>query len=398
MTNVARIESFKVGQQAVVVRKITQADIQKFVELTGDDNPLHTDETYAQSTSYKGIVVHGMLGASFISTLVGKHLPGDGALWISNKLDFHAPVRVNDELRIVAEVTAVHVKQSLLSLQVQITNQLDQKVTTAECKVKVLDDPKPKDEGAPSQRPKVALVTGGSSGIGAATVRLLSKQGYKVAFTYNTSERASQALLDEIESLGGEGLPIRADVTVERDVQRMVASVVHKFGHLTALVNGAAPRIVEKKFDDLIWDDFQRQIDGQVKSAFLCIKESVPHFTAAGGGSIVNIGSIVTDQAPPPTWTGYSVAKHGVSALTKTLAEVLGPRKIRINTVAPGFTDTQFVAGIPERARLMAAMQTPLRKIATAEEIAEVIAFSLGDGASHMTGETLRVNGGKTLL
>ena len=124
----ADFESIVVGDSRSIVKKITVEDVRKFVEMTGDDNPLHIDRAFAESTSFKDVVVHGMLGASFISTVIGTKLPGPGALWVSQNMEFLLPVRLGDELTITCTVLRKHEKERLLELETVITNQARQKV------------------------------------------------------------------------------------------------------------------------------------------------------------------------------------------------------------------------------------------------------------------------------
>ena len=121
-----RFEDFYVGYKASFKHRITRNDVENFVSLTGDDNKLHVDTKYAEKTEYKGIVVHGMLGASYISTLVGKYIPGDGALWLSQSIEFLNPIRIDDELLISAEVVSTNNSLRILSLKIEISNQFIQ--------------------------------------------------------------------------------------------------------------------------------------------------------------------------------------------------------------------------------------------------------------------------------
>src|SRR4051812_12080358 len=134
----ARIDEIEVGQIAEIQHILTESDLRRFVELTGDDNRLHTDASFAAKTSFKKPVVHGMLGASFISTIIGTKLPGDGALWFSQSLEFLLPVRVGDCLTIRAEVLRKDNRTNVIELQTDIINQYHQKVTTGMARVKVV--------------------------------------------------------------------------------------------------------------------------------------------------------------------------------------------------------------------------------------------------------------------
>lgn len=392
-----RIEQFHVGQTAVIRQRIGREEVARFVALTGDDNPLHVDEGYAQTTPLRGVVVHGMLGASFVSTLIGKHLPGEGALWLSQKFDHHVPIRLDDELELRAEVVHVHAVQSLLTLRIEVTNQLNQRVTSGECKVKVLDLEGPRAERATQPRDALVVVTGGSSGIGAAVARALGASGCEVGVVFHKNEAGARGVVEEVRAAKGRAFAVQADLASADSIARMAEQVATRSRHVVGLVNAGAAPAVEKGLDDLEWEDVQLQLDTQVKGAFLCIKQLLPLFVPQHA-SIVNVGSVVTDLAPPLTWIAYALAKHGVHGLTKCLAEPLALKGVRINTVAPGMTNTRFVSGTSERVRLMTEMQTPLRRIAEPDEIADVIAFLLGPGSRHMTGQTIRVNGGRTLL
>jgi 3-oxoacyl-[acyl-carrier protein] reductase len=178
-----------VGDKETLTHTITKTDIEKFVQLTGDDNLLHVDENFASKTQFKKPVVHGMLGASFISTIIGTKLPGDGALWFSQSLEFLLPVRIGDVLTIVAEVLRKHEKEQIIELKTEIYNQNRQIVTKGIAKVKVIEpEVIPIDIEKKENGPKIALVIGGTGGIGKETCIQLSKDGYDVIIHYNKNK------------------------------------------------------------------------------------------------------------------------------------------------------------------------------------------------------------------
>jgi len=177
----SKFEDIKIGDRAELKHVITQNDIEKFVELTGDDNKLHVDKEYASKTIFKKPVAHGMLGASFISTIIGTKLPGDGALWFSQNLEFLLPVRVGDEITIRAEVIRKLERDKVIELKTDIFNQDKQKVTTGQAKVKVIERELKNEPTAEDNKvPKTALVIGGTGGIGKATCLTLARDGFDV--------------------------------------------------------------------------------------------------------------------------------------------------------------------------------------------------------------------------
>ena len=393
------IAGFGIGSRAEMQHTITAEDIRRFVEITGDDNPLHVDHAFAQKTSLKGVVAHGMLSASFISTIIGKRIPGAGALWVSQTLDFLLPVRIGDRLAIVAEVVGVHESIGMLTLKTEIRNQHDQLVLTGESKVKVVESAvTPFSPDAVRQINPVVIVTGGSRGIGARTAAVLAAQGFAVVVNYREDAEGARRVVAEIEKREQRALAVRADVTRPSDVRELVDAAVGRFGGLSAVVNSASAPMVYKPFADLTLTDLARQMEVQYYAAFDLIKAALPFLEKAHNAAVVNISSIVVDNVPPLHAMAFAAAKAAVTSMTKSLAVEYGPRGIRFNVVAPGMTDTEMIALTPEKTKLLTRMQTPLRKLADPAEVAEGIAFLLSPKASHITGETLRICGGGVML
>ena len=389
---------FQVGRTATITHTITAEDVQKFADLTGDDNPLHVNREFAEKTSFKGMVAHGMLSASFISTIIGKKLPGEGALWLSQNLEFLLPVRIGDTLEITGTVTAFSPSQSILDLQIQIVNQHRQTVLTGTSRVKVLKVEEPAPATSNAAGAKVALVTGASRGIGAATARRLARDGYAVIVNYHTDAASAEQLVTEIVQEKGSALACQADLLDEHAVDRLLRTTRERFGPITAVVNNASGKIVNRPFAETTGEDLTREMEMHYFAPLRVIRGVLPDFLAAGRGAVVNVGSIYADATPPPQLLGYAAAKAALASATRSLAVEHGPRGIRFNTVAPGMTDTRLISEVPEKARLLSKMQTPLRRLATPEDVANTIAFLLSNDAAHITGETLRVCGGSVML
>ncbi|MDB5099420.1 MAG: MaoC domain protein dehydratase [Cyanobacteria bacterium RYN_339] len=388
-------EAIAIGDSASLVKRITEADVARFVELTGDDNPLHVDRAYAEATPFKDIVVHGLLGASFISTLIGTKLPGEGALWVSQAFEFLLPVRLGDELTISVTVRAKHERERLLELETTIVNQARQLVLSGQGKVKLLE---PRPAAIPQAEPtRVAIVTGGAGGIGRAICQRLAADGFKVVLAYHTNQARAGAVVAEIAEAGGTALALEADVSSPDQVLALVEAATRRFGAVTTLVNNASPRIAPGTFEALAWSDVTQHLDVQLKGAFQLAKAVVPGMKALGHGRIINITSQASDAAPPPGWTAYAVAKSALATFARSLAVELGPHGITVNNVSPGMTDTALIGDIPEKARLVVARQTPTRRLAEPRDVASAVAFLASHEAAHITGETLRVNGGTVM-
>lgn len=397
MTIFGDFQAIKVGDKASLVKKITESDIRKFVDMTGDDNPLHVDKEYARQTPFKDVVVHGMLGASFISTVIGTKLPGKGALWVSQSLEFLLPVRLGDEITVTCTVVKKHDAHELLDLDTEIVNQNKQTVLRGSGTVKVLQRGASEKKVQPGRLHKAAVVTGGSGGIGSAISRRLAKDGFGVVVNYFKNAQAANELCAQIESDGGKALAVQADVSTREGAEKLVSQAVRHFGGLGVLVNNAAPRVSPMAFEDMEWDNFQHHIDVQVKGMVMLCKEALPHMLNSNHGRIINILSQELEGIPTPHWAAYALGKSGIATISRYLATEYGPRGVRVNCVSPGMTDTKMIGDIPEKIQLITARQTPLRKLATPEDVAGAVAFLASEDAGHISGLVLRVNGGMVM-
>jgi 3-oxoacyl-[acyl-carrier protein] reductase len=338
-----------------------------------------------------------MLSASFISTMIGMLLPGNGALWTGQTLEFLQPAFVGDILRVVARVKHKSPATRALVLEIVITNQCGQRLIVGQSTVKVLElksEEKPLETGLT----KTVLVTGGSRGIGAATVLRLASEGHALVVNYVRSADEAEKVVAEVMQGGKRAISIQANIAREDEVEALFVAAEKAFGPVQAVVHCAALGSVLRHFDDLDWHAVQQQLDVQLKGAFNCAKAALPRMVEDKSGSLVFIGSIAADGVPPSQQTDYVVAKSGLAALARCLAVEYGPKGVRVNVVAPGMTRTDMIAHLPEKAKLLTQMQTPLRRLAEPSDIADVVAFLLSPGARHITGETIRVCGGGVML
>src|SRR5437660_3029753 len=240
---------------------------------------------------------------------------------------------------------------------------------------------------------QVALVTGGSRGIGRAAVVRLAEGGAKVAIAYAGNDAAAQEAQAAAEKAGAPGAQlIKFDVADPAACASAVEEVVAKLGALHVLVNNAGISI-----DGLILrykpDDLRRTLDVDLASAFYLSKAACRPMMKQRWGSIVNLTSVVGEQGNAGQ-TAYSMAKAGLIGLTKSLARELGSRNIRVNAVSPGWIETDMTKELPEEAKKAMAEGASLGRAGTAREVAEAIAFLASDRAAFITGEVLRVNGG----
>ena len=245
---------------------------------------------------------------------------------------------------------------------------------------------------------KVALVTGASSGIGAATARLLAAQGARVAVGFYQNKKGAEAVLDSITASGGAAMAAVGDFRKTSEIRSVVKQVVGELGPIDILVNNAGSlvkRMPIREVSEEMWDDV---VALNLKSAVFASKEVAPSMIDRRTGAIVNIVSIAGHNGGGPGAGTYATAKAGLTSFTKSLAKELAPHGIRVNAVSPGVIDTPFheVFSTPEM--IAGFVKTiPLGRVGTSEECANVIAFLASDAASYIVGETIEVNGGQLM-
>ncbi|MEV0369709.1 3-oxoacyl-ACP reductase family protein [Streptomyces sp. NPDC050636] len=244
--------------------------------------------------------------------------------------------------------------------------------------------------GARPLEDKVALVTGGSRGIGEAIALRLAADGAAVALTYQSREDRAGQVVKEIEEAGGRAWAVRADSADPEAVWASVAGAAERFGRLDILVNNAGVGVLGP-FEGITLDDVDRVLRTNVRAPFLAAQAAAGHLTE--GGRIISIGSCMAERAAFPGGSLYATAKAALTGLTKTLARELGPRGITANLVHPGPIDTDMNPADGESAEMQAGL-TALGAYGQAWDVAATVAHLAGEGGRYITGASIAVDGG----
>jgi 3-oxoacyl-[acyl-carrier protein] reductase len=242
---------------------------------------------------------------------------------------------------------------------------------------------------------KVALVTGGSRGIGRAICLQLAKEGAKVVVNYAGSQAAAEEIVERIKAEGGEAIAVQGDVASYEDADKMVSATVEAFGRIDILVNNAGITrdnlLIRMKEDE--WDAV---INTNLKGVFNCTKAAARPMMKQRAGRIINITSVVGIQGNPGQ-ANYVSAKAGVIGLTKSNAKELSTRGITVNAVAPGYIQTDMTENLGDDLKSKLLETIPLARLGLPEDIANVVSFLASDKAAYMTGQVLSVDGGMAM-
>jgi len=246
---------------------------------------------------------------------------------------------------------------------------------------------------------KIALVTGASSGIGAASAKVLAELGADVAITYHQNKQGAEGVREQIARLGRKTVAIHADVRDPDQIRATVSRVSEALGPVDILVNNAGSLVKREATLEMTTELWNDVINLNLTSAMLCSQAIAPSMVERKSGAIINVVSIAGRSGGGPGAGAYAAAKAGLIALTKSLARELAPHGIRVNAISPGVIDTPFheIFSTPEMIRSFVA-SIPLGRIGTPEDCAKVIAFLASDAASFVVGETIEVNGGQLML
>ena len=245
----------------------------------------------------------------------------------------------------------------------------------------------------------VALITGGSRGIGAATALRAAQQGFAVAVNYTRHADAANAVVQQIIAAGGTAIAVQADVADEAQVLAMYQAIDTQLGPVTALVNNAGVVDVAARVDEMSVQRILRMFDINVLGTFICTREALKRMSTRHGGKggcIVNVSSVAARLGGPGQYVDYGASKGAIDTFTVGLAKEVATEGVRVNAVRPGIIETEIHAsgGQPGRAAQLAS-SVPMQRAGSAEEVANTIVWLLGPDASYVTGANIDVAGGR---
>lgn len=342
------------------------------------------------------------LTMALLSTSVGMCCPGKYATFLDFNVDFPQPLKKGIKYDLVGEVAHISKSTRIIKKIVSISEE-DSSDIQASGKMNVmLNDPpghmasmrhlvqNATDMGL---KGKVVLVTGASRGIGETITKMFAAFGCTVAVNYFLGKDDAERIVGEIHDEGGRAVAVQADVSDPIQVRRMVEEITKDDGSIHVLVNNAVRDFQPVKFQELSWEEIQKDIDVVAKGAFNCCKEVIPFMVRQGGGKIINLSTVATEN-PPPEQVKYVVAKSALVGLTRSLSAEFASRNIQVNMIVPGFVDTDLVSHVSPVYKRLIAEETPMHRLGTPIEVAHAAIFLASSFSSFTTGQKLLVTGG----
>ena len=244
---------------------------------------------------------------------------------------------------------------------------------------------------------KVAIITGASRGIGAASAKALAHHGATVVINYIKSKDKAEELLDEIKKAGGKGLVFQADVRDQDAVNDMVESTLNEFGKIDVLVNNANINFPIRPFLELTWEQIEAKILGEMKALYNCSQAVLKDMLSRKSGKLIFMSSSLS-RFPGFGFSAHAAAKSAMDGMAKVMAMELGPSGITVNVVGPGLTLTDATAGQPKEVHEQVAAITPLRRLGMPDDIAGVVLFLASSLSDYLNGAYIPVTGGSFMI
>jgi 3-oxoacyl-[acyl-carrier protein] reductase len=386
------IHEFSVGQSHTLKFVVDEALIESFAQFSGDRNPLHIDSAAARAFGYPRQVAHGAITVAFLSQIIGMELPGPGALWLGHSVDWLAPVYLEDEIELEATITRLSVAAGVILLKVRAQNQHGTSVMTAECKVRISEMSNRSTNSNGVKR--VALVLGGSRGIGAAITRRLANEGYNVAINCRPGSAAGGSLVRELAETGLSVGTAPGDMADPKDAERMLQKVLSEFGRVDVVVHCATPPIPPVEAASLKYLDIEAYLRTYLVGTTATLAAVLGGMKERRFGRFIFLGTSYMFGIPPVGMAAYVAAKSALWGLSRSLATELGPFGITSNMVSPGLTSTDLTGHISARIKEVDARKSPARRLADVDDTAAIVAFLARDEASYINGANLPVTGG----
>lgn len=368
--------------------------VRAFADFSGDRNPLHLKPDAALAYGYAHPVAHGAIQSAIVSKLIGMKVPGPGAVWMSQSMEWLRPAFVGETIRVEVVVEGISGGAEVMTLRLQACNSKGEKLMEGAAKVKLAPMIAGGRDMAVEKDARVALVTGGSRGIGAATARTLARSGSRVVVAYHSDQARARAFVRELDQFGIDASCLATDLMEEQSASKLVRRVEEEYGRLDIVVHAATQALPGSGILETTTEDLSRCLRMQVGASLELAQAAAPGMAGRGFGRMIFLGTSALFGNPPQKLGAYVTAKQALWGLVRCLSVELGPKQITVNLVSPGMTVTDLTSDLPQRIKEVEARKVPLRRLAVPDDTAGLVAFLASDEAAYITGQNLPLTGG----
>lgn len=401
MTSVepGRDAGFVEGQREAISHKVTQGEILAFAELSGDDNPMHVDERYVREKGYPGLVSHGILTASLLSRVIGTRLPGDGALWTSQDLEFSGVVHPGDVITAEVVVKRVLPRDHLLILDAEVRNQYGDVVLRGRGRVHY---PSGSESTSPPLEPRPqarsALVLGASGSIGRAICEALLADGVECLGVFRDSPDPLERMrLDLPKEQGARLQLIQADLASVNGRAALLGHIASLARTPLIVISAASTAPRNRPLNELGVDAYEQALGVDLLPLIEVVHFLAPAMQENRFGRVIGLGSTAAVGRPDAGWSPYVVAKAALGAYLKSVALELGSAGVTANVVVPGMTATGMTATLSSRFKTIAGSDTPTGHLTTPGEVASAVAYLCSAQAGNISGQRIVIDGGREM-
>ena len=373
---------------------LTPKLVEAFAAFSGDHNPLHVKADVALKYGFPHAVAHGAIQSAVVSKIIGMQVPGPGAVWMSQNMEWLKPAYVGETLQVEAEIESLSAGGEILCLVLRTTNSHGERVMNGSARVKIaakIGGELP--DNTPALK-RVALVTGGSRGIGAGISKALAAAGFRVAVAYCRGAHEAEGVADFIRAAGGEATTHAADLSLDGSGATLVSEVLRRHQRLEVIVHAATQALPSASLQESTLADLRACSRVHVEAALELVQSALPGMIDRRFGRIVFLGTSYLFGIPPTKMGAYVAVKSALLGLMRGLAAELGPHQITANLVSPGMTITELTANVPMRLKEVEARRVSLRRLALPEDVAGLAVFLAGDGGGYVSGQHLPLTGG----
>jgi 3-oxoacyl-[acyl-carrier protein] reductase len=389
----------KIGKKFSTSVIISRNIIDEFSKFSGDYNPIHLDEKEAKKYGFNKPVAHGAIILSMISKLIGNEIPGPGALWLSQDINWLNPVFVDDRIEVTLKVIHFSKIHKIITLETTAFKDNKIQVMRGEAKVKISNVSKKKivvvnkveKKPIANKKKTQILITGGSGKLGWAIAEKLSKEGLNVVITYNKNKKNVLSLKKSINRKYKKNIEI-IKLNLLGDYKKELVKISKL--NIQGFIHCAINKIVEINPKDIDPDIFYKDWLFSCQSILNICKVILPNMIEKKFGRLIFLGTSAMDNDSPKGWSSYLMNKHALWGLTKSFSKELGPDGITSNMVSPSLILSDLTQDIPERVKELMAIKNPLGRLATPEDVANTVYFLTKKEAEYINGQNLFITGG----